>query len=85
MEKKFENITVIDNRALFDAVAAYEEALLCEATAIGALAEQGADNEYTREIVRVGTMCADYESNYMTFKNLKFKKTIDSKRILEYA
>jgi len=76
MEKKFENITSIDNQELFEAVAAYEEGLLQEATANGALSEQGADNEYTREIARVGIMCADYETNYMTFQTLKFKSPL---------
>jgi predicted XRE-type DNA-binding protein len=76
MKRKFENITVIDNKELFDAIAAYEEDLINEATANGALAEQGADNEYTREIGRVGIMCADYESAYMTFKHLKFKSPL---------
>ena len=73
MVKKFENITVIDNRELFDEIAEYEENLIQEATANGSLEEQGADNEYTREIGRVGVMLADYESMYMTFKHLKFK------------
>jgi len=76
MVKKFEDITVIDNKALFDEIAEYEENLIQEATANGALAEQGADNEYTREIGRVGNMCADYESAYMTFKCLKFKSPL---------
>jgi predicted XRE-type DNA-binding protein len=76
MVKKFEDITVIDNKELFDAVAEYEENLLQEATSNGALSEQGADNEYTREIGRVGNMCADYENTYMTFKCLKFKSPL---------
>ena len=76
MEKKFENITLIDNRQLFEAMAAYEEELINEATANGALDEPGADNEYTREIGRIGNMCADYESIYMTFKHLKFKSPL---------
>ena len=76
MEKKFENITLIDNRQLFNAMAAYEEELINEATANGALDEPGADNEYTREIGRIGNMCADYESIYMTFKHLKFKSPL---------
>jgi len=76
MVKKFENITVIDNKELFDAVAEYEENLIQEATANGALDEQGGDNEYTREIGRVGNLCADYESAYMTFKCLKFKSPL---------
>jgi len=76
MTKKFENITFINNRNLYDKVSAYGDALIDVATANGALAEQDADNEYTREISRVGIMCADYESMYMTFKNLKFKSPL---------
>jgi len=76
MNKKFENITVINNRELYDSVSAYGDALINEATANGALAELDADNEYTREIGRVGIMCADYESMYMTFKYLKFKSPL---------
>ena len=76
MIKKFENITVIDNRKLFDEIAEYEENLIQEATANGALSEQDADNEYTREIGRVGVMLANYESTYMTFECLKFKSPL---------
>jgi len=76
MIKKFENITVIDNRELYDLVSKYGDALIDEATANRALAELGADNEYTREIGRVGIMCADYESMYMTFECLKFKSPL---------
>jgi len=76
MIKKFENITVIDNKVLFDEMAEYEESLIQEATANGSLAESNADNEYTREIGRVGIMCADYESTYMTFSHLKFKSPL---------
>ena len=76
MIKQFEDISAIDNRKLYDKVSAYGDALIDEATANGALAEQDADNEYTREIARVGVMCADYESIYMTFKNLKFKSPL---------
>lgn len=75
MIKKFENITVIDNRELYDEVSAYGDALIDEATANGML-ESEADNEYTREIGRVGVMCAIYESTYMTFKHLKFKSPL---------
>ena len=76
MIKQFEDITVIDNKELFDAVSAYEENLINDATANGALAKIDADNEYTREIGRVGIMCADYESTYMTFQCLKFKSPL---------
>ena len=76
MIKRFEDITVINDRKLFDEIAEYEENLIQEATANGSLAEQDADNEYTREIGRVGNMCADYESAYMTFNYLKFKSPL---------
>ena len=83
MIKKFKNITVIDNQELYDKISAYGDALIDEATANGALAEPDANNEYTREIGRVGCMCADYEDAYMTFQCLTFKT--DTKLILEYA
>ena len=76
MIKKFENITVIDNRELYDQVSAYGDALIDEATYNGSLEDPEADNEYTREIGRVGIMCANYESTYMEFKNLKFKSPL---------
>ena len=76
MIKKFEDITVVNDSKLFDEMAEYEENLIQEATANVALDEQGADNEYTREIGRVGVMLADYESAYMTFEHLKFKSPL---------
>jgi hypothetical protein len=76
MIKEFENITVINDRKLFDEIAEYEENLIQEATVTGALEKQDADNEYTREIGRVGIMLADYESTYMNFKCLKFKSPL---------
>jgi hypothetical protein len=39
MIKKFENITVIDNRELFDEIAEYEENLIQEATANGSFSD----------------------------------------------
>jgi predicted XRE-type DNA-binding protein len=73
MIKKFENITKIEDRELFDKISEYCDDLIDEATANGYLEKQGADNEYTREIGRVGRLCADYETYFMTFKNIKFK------------
>ena len=77
MKKKFENITVFTERRLYDQAMVYVDDLINEATANGALDEQGANNEYTREIGRVGNMCADYESTYMTFNHLKFKSQLE--------
>ncbi|GHT67692.1 hypothetical protein FACS189452_05910 [Bacteroidia bacterium] len=76
MIKQFENITKVETRELYDVMTEYEEYLIREATANGALAEQDANNEYTREIGRVGSMCADYETNFMTFKYIKFKSPL---------
>jgi len=76
MEKKFEDITVIKEKELYNKAMVYVDNLINEATANGALSELGADNEYTQEIGRVGNMCADYESTYMTFKHLKFKSPL---------
>jgi antitoxin component HigA of HigAB toxin-antitoxin module len=70
MIKKFENITTIDGRALFDEVSAYCDALIDEATAGGFLNEQGTENEYTREIGRVANMCAKYEDTTMPFDHI---------------
>jgi len=76
MEKKFSDITEIHTLELFKQVSDYTDALIDEATANGSLKEQGADNEYTREIGRLGRMCADYESMYMKFEHLKFKSPL---------
>ena len=71
---------MLKDRELYGRTMIYVDNLVNEATANGALDEQGADNEYTREIGRAGNICADYESAYMTFKYLKFKSPF-----LEYA
>jgi len=76
MEKKYIDIIEIHTPELFKQMSEYTDALIEEATANGSLNEQGADNEYTREIGRVGRMCADYESMYMKFEHLKFKSPL---------
>ncbi len=76
MEKKFIDITEIHTAELFKQVSEYADALIDEATANGLLEEQSANNEYTREISRVGRLCADYESLYMKFEHLKFKSPL---------
>ncbi len=91
MIKKFENMTNIDSRELFDRVSDYCDELIDEATSIGALAAQNANNEYTREIGRVGRLCADYEDTRMQFQNITMhdgsplKRVRDAKQVLEYA
>jgi len=76
MKKKFIDITEIHTPELFKQVSEYTDALIDEATANGSMNEQGADNEYTREIGRVGRMCADYESLYLKSEHLKFKSPL---------
>lgn len=76
MINKFENIAKIESRELYDKVLAYVNELIEEATKNGALATQGSDNEYTREIGRVGSLCADYENSFITYKNIKVKSPL---------
>jgi predicted XRE-type DNA-binding protein len=76
MKIKFENITCIDDRQTFDEANVYVDALIDEATANGSLDDQYADNEYTREIGRVGGMCADYENKYIVFEHIKVKSPL---------
>jgi len=76
MEKKYLYITEIHTLELFNEVSEYTDALIDEATEVGALINPDADNEYTREIGRVGRMCADYESLHMKFQHLKFKSPL---------
>jgi antitoxin component HigA of HigAB toxin-antitoxin module len=83
MNKKFEDITEINSRELFDAISAYTDDLIDEATANGFLDEQGADNEYTREIGRVGNMCAEYEDTKMRFEHITVRGRSPLVRVLQ--
>ena len=76
MIKKFLDIEDIQTLELNKKVSDYNDSLIDEATENGSLNEPGADNEYIREIGPTGRMCADYESIYMTFTNLKFKSPL---------
>ena len=76
MKAYYKDITKIDNRGLFEEVSVYVDSLIEEATGNGSLAKPEADNEYTREIGRLGRLCADYETNYMQFNYVKFKSPL---------
>lgn len=76
MEKKYENIKTITTRTLYEEAKGYVDALIGEATTNGSLTDPEADNEYTREIGRVGNMCADYENNFMSFEHIKVKSPL---------
>lgn len=76
MKKKFENLTEITDLKTYEAAMSYLNEVVDYATQNGYLREQGSDNKYTREIGRIGRMCAYYESIYMDLRPLKFKNPL---------
>lgn len=76
MKKEYIEIKEITTPSLYEKAKTYVNALIDEATQNGSLSDPEADNEYTREIGRVGAMCADYENNYMKFEHLKVKSPL---------
>ena len=70
MEKKFENITALNTRREYDEALAYTKSLIVEATQKGFLNSPDANNEYVREIGRIGNMCADYEDTKIQFRHI---------------
>lgn len=76
MKRKFEDLTEITDRQTYDEVMAYLDEITDYATINGYLREMGSDNEYTREMGRIGNMCADYESIYMDLFPLKVKNPL---------
>ena len=73
MKKEFKNIESITDRQMYEKATAYMNELIEYATKKGYLSHPENDNEYTREIGRIGVMCADYENSFMKFKHLKVK------------
>jgi antitoxin component HigA of HigAB toxin-antitoxin module len=67
MEKKFQNSTELTTRQEYDEALAYTKSLIVEATQKGFLNSPDANNEYVREIGRIGNMCADYEDTNIQF------------------
>lgn len=76
MEKKFENITEITTRSLYDEAKAYMNALIDEATLNGNLNMPDNDNEYIREIGRIGSLCADFENKFIAFQHIHVKSPL---------
>ena len=74
MERKFESVSELDTRAEYDNAMSYVIRLINEATENGSLDDPEADNEYIREIGRVGLLCADYEDTKIEFKHIKVRK-----------
>lgn len=76
MLEKFNNIQFIEDRKTFDEATKYVDFLINEATSAGLLDSPDADNEYTREIGRIGGMCADYENKHINFEHIKVKSPL---------
>lgn len=74
MEKKFEDVSELDTREEYDNAMSYVMQLINEATANGSLSDPEADNDYIREIGRVGHLCAVYEDTKIEFKHLQVRK-----------
>ena len=83
MKKIFENVSELTTRRDYDLALSYVKKLITEATLNGALSEPEADNEYVREIGRVGHLCAVYEDTQMEFEHITVRKK--SPMMFEYA
>ena len=65
MEKIFCNVTKITTNVEYDLLKSHLNDLINEATTNGYLSEQGADNEYTHEIARLGKIGALFETEVL--------------------
>ena len=65
MEKIFRDVTRLTTNVEYDLLKSHLNNLIDEATTNGYLSEQGADNEYTREISRLGKIGAMYETEVL--------------------
>ena len=65
MEKIFSYVTRITTSGEYDLLKSHLNSLINEATINGYLSEQGADNEYTREIARLGKIGALFETEVL--------------------
>jgi antitoxin component HigA of HigAB toxin-antitoxin module len=74
MENKFENVSELTTRKEYDMALSYVMKLINEATESGKLSDPEGDNEFIREIGRVGHLCAGYEDKQMEFKHIPARK-----------
>lgn len=65
----------ITSRDKYDEAKSKMETLIAEATKLGLL-EPEMDNEYTREIARLGSLMADYEDSYLNILPLRQKSPL---------
>jgi antitoxin component HigA of HigAB toxin-antitoxin module len=83
MKKIFENTHELLTREEYDQAMVYANALLAEAGEKGYLDNPEADNEYTREIGRIGGLCADYEDTKIQFKEITVRGRSPLVRVLQ--
>jgi predicted XRE-type DNA-binding protein len=76
MKKKYSGLKEIRDRSHFDEIKAYYEDVLKKATETGALEVQDVDNEYIKELDRIGKIIHVYERLNSPAKNLKFKSPL---------
>ena len=74
MEKKFEKVSELVTREEYDNAMFYVMQLINDATVNGSLSDPEADNEYIREIGRVGHLCAVFEDTKIKFKHYEIRK-----------
>ena len=65
MEKIFNDVTRITTSVEYDLLKSHLNSLIDEATINGYLSEQGSDNEYVREIARLGKIGALFETEVL--------------------
>ena len=65
MKKILHSVTKITSDKEYELLKSHINALIDEATTNGYLSEQGADNEFTREIARLGKIGAIYETEVL--------------------
>ena len=86
MEKIFVNAVRIKSEKEYNLLKTRLNKLIDEATANGYLSELGADNEYTREIARLGKLGALYETEILRLpKRVTHKKLVLETEMLEFA
>jgi hypothetical protein len=83
MVKIFENVSELSTRKDYDIALEYVKKIITEASLNGALVDPEADNDYIREIGRIGHLCAVYEDTYIEFKHLRVRNK--TPKILEFA
>ena len=71
METLFYGLTRITTDIEYDLLKSHINRLIDEATTKGYLAQQGANNEFTREIARLGKIGALYETEIMRLPKRK--------------